>query len=436
MLFSPEKISALAPDEESLKRAEKISNKAKWSTAAFDGNFVWGSIKGSALEDYSVIISLEPLSFKCDCPVKVKACKHSLALLMMYAHSKLQFADMPEKVFAWAAKNIKNIQSDSPSKTESSSESAIKEKKKNERLELMRSGLEDLEKWLYDLMAQGLANVAHSNPRFWENSAARFKDSKLSKVAYTIREIADEFNYKVSDYQKIAIKIGELSLLVNTAKNIDHLGAEEQEELLNQLGRLVRKQEVIAAENVMNDLWTVIGQSEQYNLDGLIERKVWLLGNKSLQVALLLDYLFQGDFELKFIVGESFESELYFYSSTIWQRALVNNTEINFSKQHLQYESFKDYEAFFESYARKISLNPWLAVETGIIENLRIVIKSDKPYLADQNLAFFPIRNISSNSLLKLLAISASEPMTYVVTYDNRAFEILSYIREGSICAL
>ena len=227
-----------------------------------------------------------------------------------------------------------------------------------------------------------------------------------------------------------------MSLLVNTAKNIDHLGAVEQEELLNQLGRLVRKQEVIAAENVMNDLWTVIGQSEQYNLDGLIERKVWLLGNKSLQVALLLDYLFQGDFELKFIVGESFESELYFYSSTIWQRALVNSTEINFSKQHLQYESFKDYEAFFESYARKISLNPWLAVETGIIENLRIVIKSDKPYLADQNLAFFPIRNISSNSLLKLLAISASEPMTYVVTYDNRAFEILSYIREGSICAL
>lgn len=436
MPFSPEKISALAPDEETLRRAEKISDTAKWSTAAFDGNFVWGSVKGSALEDYSVIISLEPLNFNCDCPVKVNACKHSLALLMMYANSKLLFADMPEKVFAWAAKNIIIIQSDNPSKTESSSESAIKEKKKNERLELMRSGIEDLEKWLYDIMAQGLANVAHSNPRFWENSAARFKDSKLSKVAYTIREIADEFNYKVSDYQKIAIKIGELSLLVNTAKNIEHLGAVEQEELLNQLGRLVRKNEVIAADHVIIDLWTVIGQSEQYTLDGLIERRVWLLGNKSLQVALILDFLFQGDFDLKFTVGESFETGLYFYPSKLWQRALVNSPEINFSRQHLQFESFKDYEAFFESYARKISINPWLAVETGIIENLRIFIKSDKPYLADQNLAFFPIRNISSSSLLKLLAISASEPMTYVVTFDNRAFEILSYIHEGSICAL
>jgi hypothetical protein len=436
MLFSPEKISALAPDEETIKRADKISDPVKWSTAAFADNIVWGNIKGSALEDYSVIISLEPLSFNCDCPVKLKVCKHSLALLMMYANSKLQSADMPEKVFAWAIKNIKNIQSDNPSKTESSSESAIKEKKKNERLELMRSGIEDLERWLYDIMAQGLANVAHSNPRFWENSAARFKDSKLSKVAYTIREIADEFNYKVSDYHKIAIKIGELSLLVDTAKNIDNFTSINQEELLNQLGRLVRKNEVIAADHVIRDLWTVIGQSEQYTLDGLIERRVWLLGNKSLQVALILDFLFQGDFDLKFSVGESFESELYFYPSILWQRALVNSPEINFSRQHFKYESFKDYESFFEDYARKISINPWLAFEIGIIENLRIFIKSDKPYLADENLAFFPIRNISSNSLLKLLAISASEPMTYVVAYDNRAFEILSYIHEGSICAL
>jgi hypothetical protein len=435
MHFSLEELNALAPDEETLKRAEKISDPRKWSTATFNNNILWGTINGSGFNDYNVVISLEPLIFSCDCPVRVQPCKHSLALLILYTGSKLNYAEMPTKVLLWAEKNVQKNKSIEIGQALLPSDSATKEKKKNERLVLMRSGLEDLERWLYDLMAQGLANIAHSNDRYWENSAARFKDSKLGRVAYTLREIADEFSYKSTDYEKITIKIGELSLLVKAAKNIEKLDSISEEELLNQLGRLLRKNEVLGFSNIVHDWWTVIGQTEEYNLDGLTERRVWLFGKKSRQIALLLDYLFQGDFDLKFKVGESFESELYFYPSTVFQRALLNTTEICFSVQDIQFEGFNNFESFLGNYSRKLKANPWLAVETGIIDHLRIVIISDKPYIVDQNLTCFPIVNISPKSLLKLLAISASEPMSFSVLYNNIAFEILAYIKDGSIYA-
>jgi hypothetical protein len=434
MQFSPETLRAIAPDEETLNRAIKISDVNKWSDAACSDKLAWGAISGSSVEDYFVMLCVEPLDFSCDCPVKIQPCKHSLALFNLYLTSELSKAEIPDKVAFWAQKRLKTQDSLS-SIAADDLKIATKEKRNNERLELMRAGVEDLEKWLYDLYAQGLANLSYSNQAFWENSAARFKDSKLGRVAFTVREIADELSCRATDYKDIAIKIAELSLMVQAFKNIDRLENQQQEELLNQLGRLVRKSDVIENNNSIKDIWTVCGCNEQFNLDGLLERKVWLHGEKNGQNALILDFLFQGDFELKFNIGDTFESELYFYPGTVLQRALINATEISLLESHVQFHSFKNFNEFLNSFAKKLKMNPWLNFDQGIIENLRPVVIADKAYLCDQNRSYMPICNLSANKLFKLLAISGTDVLTLSLEYSNRGVQLLGWVRGNSICA-
>ena len=435
MQLSPESIRSIAPDEDTLKRAEKISDINKWSKTGYSDKIAWGEISGSSAEDYKVMLCMEPIDFSCDCPLRVQPCKHSLALLNLYVNSKLAKSEVPDKVSIWAEKKIKNQNSPSAA-AEEALKIATKEKRNNERFELMRAGVEDLEKWLYDLYAQGLANLAYFNQAFWENSAARFKDSKLGRVAYTIREIADELSGRTTDYKDIAIKIAELSLMVQAFKNIDRLENQQQEELLNQLGRLVRKSDVISNNNCIKDVWTVCGCNEQFNLDGLAERKVWLQGEKSGQNALILDFLFQGDFELKFNVGDTFETELYFYPGTLLQRALINTNEINLLETHVQFHSFKNFDDLLNSFSTKLKMNPWLNFDQAIIENIRPIIIADKAYLCDQNKSYVPIQNLSSNKLFKLLAISGTDVLTLSVEYSNRGIQVLGCIRGDSISAL
>jgi len=435
MLINSETIRTLAPDDDTLKRAERISDVNKWAVAAFANNLLWGKISGSGAEDYSVMICTEPLHFHCDCPVRVQPCKHSLALLTIYTNNVLTPEEIPSKVALWAEKKLGTKSSGDNQNIDFGKDTA-RDKRNKERLELMRLGVEDLEKWLFDLMAQGLANVAHANDTFWENSAARFKDSKLGRVAFTVREIADELSAKTTDYNDIAIKIGELSLLVSAFKNIEQLSNEMQEELLNQLGRLIRKNDVIEHGNSIKDFWIVTGQTEHFNLDGLLERRVWLQGKNSKQIACLLDFLFQGDFALKFNIGDTFESELYFYPGTTLQRALINNSEITVLEEQFQFQSFSNLEDFISAFSRKIKLNPWLTQDQAIVENLKLQVKSGKAYLCDEHMNCLPLINFSQNQLFKLLAIAATNPITLSIIYSNKGLEILAYLKGNTICAL
>ena len=434
MHFNPELIRSYSPDDETYKRAEKIADLHKWSVAASTDNLIWGEISGSASEAYSTMICIEPLLMCCNCPVKAQTCKHSLALLILFARNELSNQTVPDKIQRWVNNNISSVESKLPN--EDDSKSFNKDKRSFERLELMRSGIEDLERWLYDVMAQGLANVAFSNQLFWENAAARFKDSKLSRISYGIREIADELSSKTINYNIIAQKIGEIALLVQVFKNIEKLEFEQQEELLNQIGRLLRKNDVIESGKKLNDIWQVCGKSEHYNLDGLLERKVWLQGKKSGTSALLLDYLFQGDFDIKFNVGDTFESDLYFYPSIFYQRALLNSNEIKLVASAYDFKVFNNFESYLSSFAKKVKVNPWFSIDQAFVENLRPTILQDKVLLYDEKLSYLPIVKLSDKRLYKLLSISGGQPMTLSIAYSITGVEVLAYVQDNSIYAL
>ena len=93
MAITLDTVTALAPDQASLNAASKLLKPAKWplrqqETAA---GLVWGECQGSGANPYRVVFDLGDQGYKCTCPSRKFPCKHTLALMWMYAEGAGDF---------------------------------------------------------------------------------------------------------------------------------------------------------------------------------------------------------------------------------------------------------------------------------------------------------------------------------------------------------
>src|SRR5687768_2451281 len=107
MAISLDKIEAIAPDQASLAAATKIKAPA-WPVLAQNAlsGHAWGECQGSGSTPYRVSLALDDLGYKCSCPSRKFPCKHSLALMLLYARAPQSFAEaaIPDWVGDWAAR--------------------------------------------------------------------------------------------------------------------------------------------------------------------------------------------------------------------------------------------------------------------------------------------------------------------------------------------
>ena len=105
MAISLDKIEAMAPDQPSLTAAARIK-PSSWPVLAQNGasGLVWGECQGSGSTPYRVSLALDDLGYKCSCPSRKFPCKHSLALMLIYAKTPQAFAEtaLPDWVGDWA----------------------------------------------------------------------------------------------------------------------------------------------------------------------------------------------------------------------------------------------------------------------------------------------------------------------------------------------
>ena len=83
--WSVDDVVRLAPDAGSAGAARRLSLSPVWSQLGTSGTLVWGKCQGSAREPYQVTVDLAEPAFRCTCPSRKHPCKHSLALLMVWA---------------------------------------------------------------------------------------------------------------------------------------------------------------------------------------------------------------------------------------------------------------------------------------------------------------------------------------------------------------
>jgi hypothetical protein len=383
-----------------------------------------------------VDLRLEKPSFQCNCKSRKNPCKHILAVLLLLMESSVIIqvnSEPPEDVARWLDRRTNR--SVSKIRTEEEEEKLTQQRNKNRaaRLQQMAGGLEELEKWLYDVMKEGVASLYHRPQSYWKEWAAQMTNAKMGNLAKRIERMPIVFQ-QTNWHELFFAELGDLYLIVRGFRQLDQLPDGMQQELFNTLGVNINKKELLALEGVQDEWW-VLAQRQGVE-DKLRFQRLWLYGKNTNQFALLLEYAWQDNpFEYSLQSGQVVAGELVFYPANFRQRATFKTF------QNLpNYNSIKKLRAypkitlFFDDYARAIAKNPWLIVFPVALENVIPQYHEEQLILIDQSLQYIPAKVLNETAVWQLIAISGGHPIAVFGEWEKGNLTILSVYSElGSV---
>lgn len=426
-MLTSEKITALAPSSADLEKAKPLVSPKKWRVLSTNEQVVWGEVKSNGAAYYKTQFIPKTKQFKCNCPSRKKPCTHILALMTLYLENGIGFKS-EQKTPSWVADWL--LIKDHPENNIRTEEqeanlAALRLKNREKRLRQMEEGLNELNLWLKDVVRQGLASLEVQPPEFWEEIAGRLVNAKCGKLARRVRNLSTLFGTS-NWHEKMLAEIGELYLLLKGFKNIQQLPPALQQEMLNQAGINVKKEELTEIKGV-HDTWLVIGQTEGKDEDtNLFYRRTWIAGEKTKKVALLLEYAWGSNpYETNFKPGNQFRGEVVYYPSSFPLRVGLRNFQT--IAEPFFVNGYANFSIFSKKYAAAVGSNPWLLVFPAILENVVPIFEKGIFYLIDEHKKMLHLKT-DETTAWKMLALSGGQPITVFGEFENQAFQPLSAI--------
>lgn len=329
---------SLAPDQASLKAAGKLLKPAKWPLRETDGSYIWAECQGSGANPYRVIFDLRDHGYKCTCPSRKFPCKHTLALMILYAEGAADFSpgSIPQWGSDWIGRrrgavpkpaddtpkpkvSLSKALRDDPAKPDDPKRTAATEAARQTRAKATRdtqlAGLQDLETWIADQLSLGLPQLLGALPERCRTIAARMADAKAPSLSGRIDDIPERVLSLPAPARPDALieELGKLVLLSRAMRSEPpHPGvtrlvasAESREEVLSD----------VHAES-LQAVWQVVACHSRTRKDGLVAHSTWALAcGEVARFANLLDFVpaSLGKRGAGFTVGDTFEAEMVFY---------------------------------------------------------------------------------------------------------------------------
>ncbi len=329
--YTSQQVQALARDEASFGRAKKLGHARLWTGLGRSPRAIWGEFRGSKV--YQVRVETTAHASSCSCPVRKLPCKHALALLLVAAGEPvaLGLQTEPEWVADWlerreAAQKAKVAKAKAGPKKPV--DPAAQAKRAQKRAERVAEGIEQLDRWLCDLVRVGLASVENSSPGIFEEQARRLVDAQAPGLAARVRGLA-ALPLATPDWPaRLLCQLGKLALLVRAYRRIDALEVGLQADLRQLCGWSVSHDSVVAEGQRRRDRFQVIAQ-ELSEEDRVRTERTWLIGQDSGESALILRYQIGGrpSEGPALTLGAEFDAEIAYYPGAAQQRALIVRRE-------------------------------------------------------------------------------------------------------------
>jgi SWIM zinc finger len=428
-LFSPQQVLALAPDASAARSSRELANPRKWIAPQQNDQLVWGEHQGSASTPYQTIIELSTPIFHCSCPSRKLPCKHALGLLLLYAEqpSALPLAPPPPWVDEWLAGTRRQPRTSTPpTVTEAPTKrSAAREVR-------IATGLEELERWLYDLIRNGLAYAQTQPHSFWAVPAARLVDAQAPGVANQLLNLAHLAASVAGWQQRLLEGCARLHLLLEGHKRLADLPAELQADVRTLVGWTRPQEEVLALAGVA-DCWLVLGQRSQER-DNLRVQRTWLWGEGTGRPALILSFAAPGQsLGISLAPGMALEATLAFYPSAWPYRALIQARGHSGSVNSLT--GRPTIEAALQEYAQALAALPWLERFPMVLDAVTPVVEDEQSWLVDRSGQALPIDQRFSESWI-LLAVSGGSPVVLFGEWDGATLWPMSIFCAGRLVPL
>ena len=284
---TPDIVTALAPDAPSLKAGRGLASPGKWALVAGNAEAVWGLMQGSGKDPYQVQALADGSATKCSCPSRKFPCKHALGILFIAAEqpAKLSGSPPPAWVGEWLA-----ARAEKATKAEAKASAAAETpkgpvdeiaqaKRREKRAGRVADGVVFLRQWLSDLVRQGLADAPLADYGFWESVARRMVDAQAPGLARLVRLCGEAAGRGQRDQDELLDQLGRLHLLLVAATNQHGNDSALRGEVDQWLGYALPQEAVLAGPEV-RDTWFIAARTMEEE-DRVITALTWLWGTRS-----------------------------------------------------------------------------------------------------------------------------------------------------------
>jgi hypothetical protein len=293
---------------------------------------------GTSAEPYECVIDHVDVAFRCSCPSRVIPCKHSLALLLLWAQGQVAEGEPPAYVASWVAKRLATAETQGPSEpqpgppdqatdepvgTAPAPPPALEPNKtRDDRIARMSAGLAELDRWLDDRLRTGLADPSLASYRTWDGLAARLVDAQIGGLANRVRRLAGLVGAHADWHSQVLAELGVLHLLATSGRHLGTLPPGLADSVAATIGWQVRQADVLAGVPE-TDHWQVMGRSDTRE-DRIEVRRIWLRGARTGRWAMVLSFAaYRQSLDTSLEVGTQVHADLFRYPGAVALRVLV-----------------------------------------------------------------------------------------------------------------
>ncbi|MBH5336491.1 SWIM zinc finger family protein [Streptomyces pactum] len=305
--WTAEQVLALAPDAASRTAGGKLATAGPWTATGACARSVWGSCSGSGAEPYRTAVDLDGPAYRCGCPSRKSPCKHVLGLLLRWAGEPdgggvPEVPEPPEWVRTWlAGRRERAARAGGPEPDATATDGgapgaggadpAAARRRAERRAHRIAAGATELEQRLGDLLRQGLATATDgaAGATVWEETAARMVDAQAPGLEARVRELAAARASGPGWPGRLLEECALTHLLDQACLRIDELPEGLAATVRSRVGLTTTTAGLLASGSPVRDRWWVLGRQDSG--DGrLTARRVWLRGEHTGRMALLLSY--------------------------------------------------------------------------------------------------------------------------------------------------
>jgi len=428
-MLTVEEVRALAPHAAAAQRAASSATPERWPERGRDDRGAWGACRGGAGDPYAVVVTLDGARTRCSCPSRQSPCRHALGLLLLLAvlPDAVPVAVPPEPVGRWLdGPPTRRGRGAEPADPAARAAKAARVQAREEKVD---AGVEELDRWLADLVRQGLASAPGRPYAYWDDMAARLVDAQAPGLAGRVRGLAGIAVSGDGWEERLLGALGRLHLAVRGWRRRADLGDATRADLRAVVGWPVPTDEVLATPPV-RDRWVVLGRRRTAD-DRLRVQRVWLRGRGTGRDALSLSFAGPGqDFDASLVPATEVDADLCFYPGSRPLRALV-------AARHAPAEAAPDLPVtgsvagVADALAAALAADPWS-------DRLPVVLAGAVPQrdgrgwaLRDGDGALLPLAG-GPDDVWPLVAVAGGVPVTVAGEWSGVALTPLTVAARGS----
>jgi hypothetical protein len=433
LTLTAEQVRTLAPDASAARSGEALAARRRWTGAGRSDVAAWGLCQGSGSTPYKVAVDIAGPAYKCSCPSRKIPCKHALGLLFLVADGGTPAANPPDWVQAWLdsrASRAAAAATRAERTTEVDPEARAKRVATRERK--VAAGIDELERWLRDLMRRGLDSTRSEGYRFWDAMGARLVDAQAGGLGRSVRGLGSAANSGDVWPHLLLEGAGRLHLLSEAYRRSDQLPEDLRADVRSLVGWNLKEDELDPS-GAVQDRWLVIGQRIDDRGD-IVTARTFLLGETSGRIGLQLAFgVGAAPPTLLAVPGQAFRATATFYPSATPLRVAIQ-VPIEPDGEVTHVPGATTLAGVVEEHAGRLARNPFTGAWPVLVADVVPVLHGDRLLARDAAGTALPI--VSADVAPRLLAVSGGQPLVLVAEWDGAWLRPLAAFAEGRLASV